>query len=699
MLVVVGMVTATVVEAALATGKLSSNRSKRGKLRGYAETGIADAFYQLWQQYLHYKAVPPAVVGTPGNYADFSGWLTSTATFPTTPATTGLAKNTSPPGCPIVPPLPVTAAAPWSSFTVIMNQTMADGTNVTVYAYRWDIAASSAVYVQCVAVATAKNDNPNATTGEQAAIGTIFEVGGKPYAGFGYGLLTSNVECMMCHVNFNNAALQFNKNPANYGTIPNVKVGITNQFVARSDATALLGGQIFTRGPVMDENGNSLTTLPSGITTLEMNNNLDIYQSSTGATTTLGGLTAAPGGSSPPPNYYFYENYPTDPSQQTAGQLPTSFPSPFNGSDYASWASSAATGTLSGGMINQFTGTTYGSTSLPTTGNTASVSGYTTGTTANFLVGTQANPIVINGTVGLSGDVVISGYIKGSGEIAAQGNLYVMGDLVYADGTDGSGNRTFGTAADGTTNAVAFTAGGNILVQNFVESGSGGTMGPSSGTLLNNEIGTYNRTQYQYTQPTLPNKSGTQIANSTYQPGYTPRYYTMNPGDPVYVEAPVSGQSTLTSSSIYWNSSQNVWAGSTGAPHTLADDNNLGTSPSGATVLSLVPSWISADNLNSMYHNQESARLTANGGAAKPFEVDGLLYSSNLIFALARNDGGIKSSGGNMNIYGSIVAADTGMLAGGSPGINLNFDARTAAYIHIVDTSQVTPYTLAYMER
>ncbi|MEZ6014254.1 MAG: hypothetical protein R3F49_04015 [Planctomycetota bacterium] len=51
-----------------------------------------------------------------------------------------------------------------------------------------------------------------------------------------------------------------------------------------------------------------------------------------------------------------------------------------------------------------------------------------------YLVGTAANPIVIDGKVVVRGDLVISGYVSGQGAIYAGGNVYVPNSLQYVDG-------------------------------------------------------------------------------------------------------------------------------------------------------------------------------------------------------------------------------------------------------------------------
>ncbi len=51
-----------------------------------------------------------------------------------------------------------------------------------------------------------------------------------------------------------------------------------------------------------------------------------------------------------------------------------------------------------------------------------------------LLVGTEENPIEINGPVVIETDVVIRGYIKGQGTIYAGRNVHIIGDLQYVDG-------------------------------------------------------------------------------------------------------------------------------------------------------------------------------------------------------------------------------------------------------------------------
>ncbi len=50
-----------------------------------------------------------------------------------------------------------------------------------------------------------------------------------------------------------------------------------------------------------------------------------------------------------------------------------------------------------------------------------------------YLVGTAADPIELNGTVVVEGDLIISGVVSGQGSIIAGGNVYIPDDIVYAN--------------------------------------------------------------------------------------------------------------------------------------------------------------------------------------------------------------------------------------------------------------------------
>ena len=88
-----------------------------------------------------------------------------------------------------------------------------------------------------------------------------------------------------------------------------------------------------------------------------------------------------------------------------------------------------------------------------------------------YLVGTDSNPITINGPVVIPGDVIISGKMTGKGTLYVGGNLYIAGDLSYKNGPDFStppetmtgANRDSWVANNGNKDLIAFAVRESIL--------------------------------------------------------------------------------------------------------------------------------------------------------------------------------------------------------------------------------------------
>ncbi len=86
------------------------------------------------------------------------------------------------------------------------------------------------------------------------------------------------------------------------------------------------------------------------------------------------------------------------------------------------------------------------------------------------LVGTAANPLVIDGPVVVESDVVIKGVITGKGSIYAGRNVHIVGNITYAHApswpkpmADAEGVRAANAGAD----LVAFAAKGSVVVGNY----------------------------------------------------------------------------------------------------------------------------------------------------------------------------------------------------------------------------------------
>lgn len=93
--------------------------------------------------------------------------------------------------------------------------------------------------------------------------------------------------------------------------------------------------------------------------------------------------------------------------------------------------------------------------------------------TKTVLIGTAANPIVLNGPVVIKGDVAIKGVIRGQGTIYAERNVHIIGDIRYEtppmwphDGTD------IQTVAEHNANAdfLGLASRGSVILGDYTES-------------------------------------------------------------------------------------------------------------------------------------------------------------------------------------------------------------------------------------
>jgi hypothetical protein len=215
---------------------------------------------------------------------------------------------------------------------------------------------------------------------------------------------------------------------------------------------------------------------------------------------------------------------------------------------------------------------------------------------------------------------------------------------------------------------------------------------------VSSEMGIFNRGEWSKTQQYLPDSSGKLIKNSTYVPGYVPRYYTLYAGDPVgfFMGDPIvnsSGQITgYTTGKDYWNPTINSWVGS---EHTtsygdfaIIPQNSLLVA--GASVVSLQPpsNWISITQLRSLW-----AEDAADRPSGDIWNIDGLLYTANATFELARKK---SDSDGKITIQGALVSGDIGILAAGGnnvlsgtgyAGPYIRYDARLANFVGVASTA------------
>lgn len=533
--------------------------------------------------------------------------------------------------------------------------------------------------------------------GTETTYAEVLRASGAPYSGLNFDMLTNDVNCMFCHAKFDSVA-KYDPNRTSY---KGVRVASLEALKVRPNADSTIAGQLFVRGSFTDRNGNRMTSVPRDI--------MEGYRMDSDGNVLVNGS-----GDKYPKSLQkdvdFFLEYPTDPALQVAGPLPDSFPPVFPDLDNDGMVGDAefdsiavaSTGSITGGIIQEVShGSSFSGATLPSSGNRSQVSQNVNGNLV--LVGTASQPIEINDRVTIDGDVVIQGYVKGSGTLWARGNVYVVGDLKYLDGVDGAGNRTYGTAADGTVNSLGLAAGGNVVAGNYLHGyfkspyakeyqASGGPEALNRGKMnfTAMEMAIFNRREFAKTQQHLPDASGNPTPNPLYDPTYVPRFYAQNDTSDVVVFLGGAGATFDAAgdtwsggdfSRSYWDQAEGEWGGSE-HPKTWSQTMVIPRAdlPASWNVVPVSPTnWLSEDQLWSIWEDYEKGK-----GNEDPMSVDAFLYTNNAIFALASKQGRYA---GRMVVNGAVVARDTGMLA--TRSLEVNYDERVAQNFGIVDYTDV----------
>ncbi len=594
------------------------------------------------------------------------------------------------------------------------------------------------------------------------AVQQVYTIEPADFPGFEYALLANNVNCIFCHARVDNAERWWNTDADQLGSFARVKVGTLESLIVRHDtdgavhiinehdADSFIAGSLYVRGLASEASGSAVAWDSVSLKSHPFDQDGLIIEDAFGL-----GLTAfAPAGGPSDPLENLYLNYPLAYAEQGDGYLPDHFPAPFpddggidpvSGVFDASGAGNrhvddnefndvamAAQGSITAGVLNvtdhgDVINTPLQYSDALFTGNRDTLACSQNGIDGNVvLTGYPDNPIWINGTLAIDGDLIIQGVVKGSGSIYVRGNVYIPTDLVYADGqaylpndSPGSptGPRTFGIAADGTKNALALTAGGNVMVGDFQRPGTGPAGAePGEYEIINGgsggkwnfplaEMSLFNRSEWAKTQPTLPGAGGTTVNNPGYIAGYVPRYYGYGPNTviPILNQPgatwfdPASGTWHGMEAPTGWDTSQLTYARPTDPADPLLF--NPDGSPKAVTS-SITPTngWMKASVYKQALEYFEDARPQGT-----PMQIDGLVYTNNAIFSIVYRN---SAFAGMLVMNGSIVAADVGMLVPGmrdptnlypnhSPlskyaiGLQLNYDQRLKKALRIKNPFQV----------
>lgn len=534
---------------------------------------------------------------------------------------------------------------------------------------------------------------------------------GKRFKGFDYALLTNNANCVFCHARIRSM-------DALSGTAPNAsnpwqraKVASLESLEIRpGSANTLVAGTIYTRGAFRQSSGVlSNTQLASSTVKSYINGTSDLITGTTlqnlGAKdcTTVTACTA---------NANAYLKYPTTTRVESDfggswpdGELPDEFPTVVPDSDgnrvisNAEWQDAVTKsitdldpdnppGSITGGRKNLGLS---GVSSWPTSGNQTTLS---SGVKGNVILDGTSTPLNIEGTVYIDGDVVIRGRIKGSGKIVARGNVYVMGDVTYACGE--SAPYTCNYADPDQLPEFALAAIGNVVMGDYLTPRSNKHLDDKvidTGCEVNDPSPSTGRsacTVMSYTMREMTIFNRGELYKALANPSYIPRFYKLTANQPVYIYNSVTGEGNdsyssaekLILSAIPQTANKTI----NGVSYTPAQIQAVYNRAVFSTVATN-DNWISPTNMKKLW-NDGVERNTAR--VSGPLRTDGLLYSANAVFALARRT--IKnSSGSNLtsklngqwDLRGALVASDTGVLTPGpknAKGLDPNKNAALSIF-------------------
>lgn len=570
----------------------------------------------------------------------------------------------------------------------------------------------------------------------------VLRIGGSPFDHGQFAILANNISCILCHAEIRSLELERNTDASLYGTFDRVKVAALESLLVRtgSEPDSRVAGSVYTRGRVYQPNGTQYTAAGLASTGFDAyafsSDDGKIKQSATGAMTTANLANAVKNTDGELAQFAnLYMEYPSDAELQTDGPLPGTFPAPYPDEDGDRVVDDAefdvivntANGSIdfelgeldpSGAITNGVAygipeGGVYTGTTLPNSSNSAlaslSTEGYYDGNL--ILIGTTQDPIKINNTVAIDGDLVIKGPIEGEGKVLVRGNTYIIGDVTYNDAPG-----QFGTSPSGETNAFALVSGGSVMMGDYTtirgvnhssqntaqfptwseysihtrdktrtnsitrsgvtQSLKWGYFDPWS-TDPNKVVSGKPGQQFSFTMSELQLFNKMEVKKAVADPNYTPRFYGLRESQPnniwLYdnvdehaVRYDYSGVKLVSDYLVQKGYPLSIL--NRAAYHYLNPDGN----------------WISEDQLRQYWYDDEMTRPSA----GRDFKFDGLLYSNNSIFNIVRSmERHYSNTKGRMTIRGGVIAADLGMFVPG--GLRLHYDPRVERFLNVADTEQV----------
>ena len=678
----ISMLVLILLTASVDNSKREDSRDEQFQLKAASESAVQLAAHHLWSRFLQLR------MGEPGSLTEFRAYLDSL----------GIADSGA------------GAGAPDAAFTDVLSLAgFADDPDhreplegvvlEELGVSRGDHDGGTRIFVRATTA-----DVRGALAGERRRESAqwAFAVDGGEWEGLEYVLLANNVNCIMCHARIDSADRFYNEDPALYGTFDRVKVGTLEELLLRSKADSTIAGTLHLSGRAINKKGDPITNWAAQtLKSLLFDSEGKVVEDAWGDPS-LADLVPAPIGEA---LHNLYLDYGSDELGMVDGHLPEVFPPAFpdNGgtgpdaddalannrlvdpSEFLAVAETAG-GSLTGGTISVVP---HGGTAIPGPDgefapNADSLASSTEGHVV--LVGTEENPIVLDGTIAIHGDAILKGYVKGEGSLYVSGNVYVPSDLQYLDGVDEFGARTFGVGSDGTENFLSLASGGSVMIGDPFTGKKGPASGDESGlfNFVLSELALFNRGEWMRTQPMLPGP-GEDIAspetwtavNPNYMgPDYVPRYYSLTDGGtiPIYNQ---EGHYDPASGSWVGNEHSSKWKKGNTLAHPGDPTDPILYGPDGESIaaihaLTSMDGWFPEETLRSYMTAGTEDRSTG------PLHVDAVLYSNNSIFGLVPRKSTMR---GQMILNGAILAADVGLLVPGRKGqggLFLNYDSRTS---------------------
>lgn len=577
----------------------------------------------------------------------------------------------------------------------------------------------------------------------------MLTIGGADMPHTKFAILANNISCILCHAEFKSMPMEEHKGDRSMdGTFDRVKIAaLESMLVRKNGAHSNVAGTVYTRGRVYKENGSEFS--PSDLENSSFkgyrfsDENGKIFQDSNGnmQQTSLSNADTNEDGELEQ-FASLYMDYPSELDEQTDGPLPNSFPAPFpddnenrhvDDNEFEVIVNSAngrlqflyadeddPPGSVTAGVAYGVPeGDLYAGDGLPATSNEALTSLSTTGSYEGnlILVGSEDDPIQINKTVAVDGDLLIKGPVKGEGQLLVRGNTYIMGDVTYADAPG-----EFGVAEDGTENAFALVSGGSVMMGDYLtvrgvnhsektndkypdwrhysihardeHRSNNVTIDGKTETLewgyfdqysvdAGEEVPGRPGQQFSFTTSELKLFNNLELEKAIADPNYTPRFYGLRASQPNNIYMYDAGDEHAVKYNENGVKLLSEYLIEEGLPLEIMDR-------AAYHYCSPDANWISEDTLRKIWHADEMSRPST----GRDFKFDGLLYSNNSIFAIVRSNTRHNSNTkGKMTIRGGVIAADLGVFVpgpGSGRGLNLFYDPRVERFLQVTDTSVVT---------